>query len=272
VTVLDTNQPRNRYAHAAHNVLGFDGASPFEIRAKGLANVLAYPTARHFVAEATDIKGQADDFTIATADGSTHRARRVLLAYGVADQFPDIPGFVECWGKTVIHCPYCHGYEVAGGHLGLLYSTPASLHATRLLTDWAGKLTLFSNGLDVPDGEEAALEARGIRVLEGEVREMIHETGKLRAVRMENGTEVALDAMFAHPQVRPSAGLHERIGAKTLDAPLGPYLDINHDFETSVSGVFAAGDLAGPRHSVNGALNGGMLAGVGLHRSLLGFT
>ncbi|MEO7221421.1 MAG: NAD(P)/FAD-dependent oxidoreductase [Devosia sp.] len=272
VTILDTGRPRNRYAKAAHNVLGFDGATPFEIRDEGLANVLAYPTARRIEAEVTGVGGVAGDFAIRTLGGEAFTASRILLSYGVTDQFPSIPGFAECWGNTVIHCPYCHGYEVAGGRMGLLYSSPASLHATVLLKEWASHLTLFTNGLDLPPGEEAKVEARGVRLYEGKVSRFLHESGELRVAVMESGKEVPLDAMVAHPQIRPSARLHEDIGAETLDAPLGPYLKTDDEFQTTVPGVFAAGDLAGPRHSINYAIHGGTVAGVGLHRSLLDWT
>ncbi|RYE08684.1 MAG: NAD(P)/FAD-dependent oxidoreductase [Hyphomicrobiales bacterium] len=272
VTILDTDLPRNRYAEGAHNVLGFDGAPPAAIRAAGLANVLAYPTARHVVAEAVGIGGVADDFVIRTLDGGLFPARRLILSYGVADQFPAIPGFAECWGKTVVHCPYCHGYEIADRPLGLLYSSPASLHVTALLRDWTDNLTLFSNGLDLPDGEVARLEASGVAVLEGGVAEIVHSGGQMTGVRMADGREIALGGMFAHPKVKPSARLHEDIGIVTEESVLGPYIRVNDEFETSVRGIFAAGDLAGPRHSVNGAIQGGSLAAVGAHRSLLGFT
>jgi thioredoxin reductase len=272
VTILDTNRPRNRYAKAAHNVLGWDGASPFDIRKKALADVLAYPTVRHLEAEATGIGGVAGDFAIRTLGGEALGAKRILLSYGVNDNFPNIPGFAECWGSTVIHCPYCHGYEVAGGHLGLLYSSPNSLHATVLLKDWSDAVTLFTNGLDLPDGEEAKVERRGVRIYEGKIARILHKNGQVRAALMESGKEVPLDAILAHPQITPSARLHDDIGAQTLESPFGVYLKTNDEFETTVPGIFAAGDLAGPRHSVNNAIYGGTIAGVGLHRSLLDWS
>ncbi|HZY67253.1 MAG TPA: NAD(P)/FAD-dependent oxidoreductase [Devosia sp.] len=270
VTIIDSNLPRNRYAKEAHNVLGFDGASPFEIREKGLANVLAYPTARHIEGEVVGVGGQLDDFAVRLAGGEALSGRRLILAYGVRDQFPEIPGFAESWGSTVIHCPYCHGYEVAGGRIGLLYSSPASLHVAVLLRDWADDLTLFTNGLDIPDTEEARIQSEGMKVYEGAVTEIVREDNKVKAVRIASGREVPLDALLAHPKVQPSARLHEDLGAATSDAPLGPFLTIDHEFQTTVPGVFAAGDLAGPRHSINGAIYGGSMAAVGCHRSLLG--
>jgi len=133
-------------------------------------------------------------------------------------------------------------------------------------------LTLFTNGLDLPDGEEGRLQAQGVRVYEGHLSQMLHEDGRLHSVRMASGKEVAVDAIFAHPRIHPSAGLHDIVGMRILEAPLGPYLSVNDDFETSVRGIFAAGDLAGPRHMINGAIYGGTIAGVGIHRSLLGLT
>lgn len=272
VTIVDTGLPRNRYAAGAHNVLGFDGQSPSAIRAAGLANVLAYPTARHVVAEATGIGGAPDDFVIRTLDGGVLQARRLILSYGVVDQFPAIEGFAECWGRTVVHCPYCHGYEVADRRLGLLYSGPASLHLTTLLRDWTDHLTLFSNGLDLPAGEMARLEASGVRTIDGAVAAFAHEGGLMRAVRMADGREIALGGMFAHPRIRPSARLHDDMGLAMEESVLGPYVRVNEAFETSREGIFAAGDLAGPRHSVNGAIQGGSLAAIGVHRSLLGIS
>lgn len=272
ITILDTGAPRNRFAAAAHNVLGFDGASPIEIREKALANVLAYPTARHVEAEATGIGGVRDDFVIRTLDGGVLNARRVLLAYGVRDIFPDISGFAECWGRTVIHCPYCHGYEVAGGRMGLLYSGPNSLHATVLLKEWARELTLLTNGHELTDADRATVTRRGVALNEGRVSAFLHENGHLRAVRFDDGSELAMDAILAHPRITPSARLHDDIGIVTMDAPLGPYIRVDDEGHTSVAGIFAAGDLAGPRHAINMATYSGTLAGVGLHRSLLDWS
>jgi thioredoxin reductase len=272
ITILDTGAPRNRFAAAAHNVLGFDGVSPLEIREKALADVLAYPTVRHVMAEATGIGGVRDDFVIRTLDGGVLNARRLLLSYGVRDIFPDIAGFAECWGQTVIHCPYCHGYEVAGGHMGLLYSGPNSLHATVLLKEWASELTLLTNGHQMTEADRATVARRGVSVREGRIGAFLHESGRIRAVRFEDGRELEMEAILAHPRITPAARLHDDIGIATVDAPLGPYLQVDDEGQTSVTGIFAAGDLAGPRHAINMATYAGTLAGVGLHRSLLDWS
>src|SRR3569832_623834 len=122
VTILDTNKPRNRFAAAAHNVLGYDGVSPLVIRETAQKDVLAYPTAKHVQVEAVGIGGAIDDFVVRTADGASLNARRIILAYDIADQNPEKPGKTENKSKTKNHSPYCHGYEVAGRPLGILYS------------------------------------------------------------------------------------------------------------------------------------------------------
>jgi thioredoxin reductase len=272
VTILDTGLPRNRFAEGAHNVLGFDGAPPEDIRTSGLANVLAYPTARHVVAEAVGVGGVADDFVVRATGGQTFPARRLILSYGITDQFPDIPGFVECWGRTVIHCPYCHGYEVADGRLGLLYSGPNSLHFPTLLGDWSRDLTVLTNGLDLPDGEVGRIEARGVKVVAGRAAAILHEGDRIRAVRLENGEEVALDALFAHPRIVPSSRLHEDLGVETSEGHIGDYIEVDEMFATNVPGVFAAGDVAGMRHSINSAIYGGSMAAMACHRSLFDWS
>lgn len=272
VAIIDNDRPRNRFAAAAHNVLGFDGRPPAEIRAAGLANVLAYPTVRHIVGEVVGLGGVADDFAVRLDGGETLAARRLILSYGVADQLPPLPGFAESWGKTVIHCPYCHGYEVAGGRLGLLYSGPHQLHFPILLGDWSDDVTIFADGHDIPDADRARFAARGVRVVPGKVVAILHKDGQVTAVKVEGGEEIGLDGLFAHPRVTPSTRLHQDLGVAEVEGAFGPYINVDDMFETNVSGVFAAGDLAIARHSVNGAINAGMLAGVSCHRSLLDWS
>ncbi len=269
ITVFDTRLPRNRFAGHAHNVLGFDGTPPAAIVAAARANFAAYPTASLVDSAAVAVSGAAGDFRITAASGEVVAARRVILAYGVADQLPAIPGFAECWGDSIFHCPYCHGYEVAGQRLGILYSGPGSLHAPVLLGDWSDALTLFDNGLGLPEGEAQRLAARGVDLREGRIAAFLHDGGRLRAVQLADGSEVALDAILANPPVRPSAALHEALGVATADAPMGPYVKVDDEGRTNIEGIFAAGDLAGPRHAINIATYTGTLAAVGCHRSLL---
>jgi thioredoxin reductase len=269
VTVLDTGLNRNRYAEHAHNVLGFDGIPPADILARAREQFAAYPTVKLVQAKAETVSGEADDFTITTAEGEQHRARRLILSYGITDEFPDIPGFAEAWGKTVIHCPFCHGYEVAGGRWGLLFSSLMSLHAPALYGDWTDDITLILDGNGIPEEERHKLDRRGVKVHDGRLRSIEQEGGQVSGVVLEDGTEIALDALYAHPRNRPSANLHEQLGLATKETPTGIMLEVNDKQQTSMEGVFAAGDLATGMHSIVIATHAGSMAAMGSQQSML---
>ena len=270
VTVLDTKLPRNRFAHAAQGLLGFDGVNPWDIRHKGEANLLAYPTASIVEAKAVSARIIDGGFAVTDDAGIERRAQRLILAYGQTDTMLDLPGFAECWGNTVVPCPYCHGYEVANQRIGLLYSSPMSLHAASLIRDWSEAMTLFTNGQDVPDEERHTLAQRGIALVETPVTALAHDAGKLSAVVLADGTSVPLDTLFAHPKSAPSSDLHRTLGIETLDGPMGPYLKLDERYETSVKGVYAAGDATNPMASLNLAFASGAMAGVMCHQSMVG--
>ena len=269
VTVLDTGLPRNRYASHAHGLLGHEGKPPADILAEARAQLVPYDTVRFVQARAESASGSPDDFRVLIADGSTLHARRLLLSYGISDQFPAISGFAECWGKSVIHCPYCHGYEYAGRRWGLLYSTPMSLHAPMLYADWTDDLTLFTDGHAIPDEERSKLARRNVTVVEGKVSTITHDNGQLSSVTSADGTVTELDALFAHPRVTPSASLHEPLGLETVETPFGIALKVDDKQKTSRDGIYAAGDLVSPMHSLTIAIYTGAMAGVNAQQSML---
>ncbi|WP_375452300.1 NAD(P)/FAD-dependent oxidoreductase [uncultured Devosia sp.] len=269
VTVLDTGLPRNRYAAHAHGLLGHDGKPPTQILAEGRAQLGRYPSVRLLDVAATALAGTRDAFTVTTAAGENLAARRLILSYGITDVFPDIEGFAQCWGRSVLHCPYCHGFEVADGRLGLLYSSPLSLHAMALLHDWSARLTLFTNGQDLPEAEHAKLARRGVAIVTGRVAGIDHRDGHLSSIRIEQGDPVPLDALFAHPRQRLAADLHGALGLDLTEGPLGELIAVGDDFQTSLPGVYAAGDLAHPMQSAHLALSRGSMAGVHCHQSLI---
>lgn len=269
VTILDTGLPRNRYASHAHGLIGHDNKPPAEILAAAREQLAPYDTVRFVTARAEAVGGNEDDFSVTTERGDVLRTRRLLLSYGITDQFPAIPGFAECWGKSVIHCPYCHGFEYAGKRWGLVYSTPMSLHATLLYGDWTDRITLFADGNDIPEAERSKLAKRGVTLVESKVTAIEHNGGQLSAVLTQDGTVTELDALFAHPRVRPSADLHEQLGLATVETPFGIAVEVDDKQKTSRDGVYAAGDLVSPMHSLTIAAHTGALAGVGAQQSML---
>lgn len=269
VTVLDTGLNRNRYAEAAHNVLGEDGTPPGDLLAAARRQVAAYPTVKLVSARAETVSGEPDAFVVKTADGETIESRRLILSYGIVDEFPAIPGFAESWGKTVIHCPFCHGYEVAGKPWGLLYSSPMSLHGPTLYANWTNNITLILDGHEINGEERSKLEKRGVKIHDSKLVAIDQDKGRIRSVTLQDGTDISLTALFAHPQNRPSAELHGQLGLETKPTPTGTMLAIGEMGATSRPGIFAAGDLSMAMHSITFSANSGSLAAMGALQSLM---
>ena len=269
VTVLDTGLNRNRYAEHAHNIFGHDGTPPGDLLATARQQVQFYPTVQLIGTRAQLVTGEPDDFRITTADGETIAGRRLILSYGIVDEMPDIPGFAQCWGKTVIHCPFCHGYEVAGKRWGLLYSSPMSLHGPTLYANWTDDITLILDGHEIPEEERDKLEKRGVKLENAKLAGITHDQGEVRSVTLGDGTEIGLDALYAHPRNRPSADLHAQLGLDMKDTPTGTMIAIGDMQAASRPGIFAAGDLVTGMHSVTFANNTGSLAAMGALQSMM---
>ncbi|WP_246132643.1 NAD(P)/FAD-dependent oxidoreductase [Devosia ginsengisoli] len=269
VTVLDTGLPRNRFAGHSHGLLGHDHKPPLDILAQARQQLARYPSVKLVKARADRVSGALDDFSVLTDDGESLGARRLLLSYGVSDQMPDIPGFAECWGKSIVPCPYCDGFEVAGQHWGLVWSGPQAMHAVSLFHDWTDRLTLFADGHEISADERAELARRNVPVVDGRVAEIGHVDGQISAVNLDTGRAVAVDVLFAHPRNRPSANLHETLGLEVVDTPAGIALKVDERRETSVSGIYAAGDLANPMASVTLASSHGAMAAIFAQQSML---
>ena len=276
VLIVDTGRPRNRFAHASHGFLGQDGRTPAEILDAARAQVLAYPTTEFRGDEATAASVVAEmpnaTFEVALASRATARARRLVLATGIVDELPDIPGLRERWGKTVVHCPYCHGYELADGHLGVLAVGEHSVHQALLLPDWSDRVTLFTNGAVEPTAAQLdALAARGVRVDARPVTALVGDGLTLAGIRVTGtgGEEiVGLDALYTAPRTRMASPLAEQLGCAIDEGPFGPVVRTDARKETTIPGVYAAGDAARERHNVTWASADGVTAGTSAHQSL----
>ena len=272
VLVVDGGLPRNRFARASHGFLGQDGRAPAEILQTARAQVLAYPSAELRRDQVAGVAAREGGFDVEFASGTAASARRVVLATGVVDELPDLPGLRERWGRTVLHCPYCHGYEVADGRLGILAVGEASMHQALLLPDWSTEVTLFTNGAFEPTTEQrTALEARGVRVDVRRVLEVIGEGEVLSGVRVQHdsGTPmIPLDALFTSSRTRMASPLAADLGCEFDEGPFGPVVRTDAWKETTVSGVYAAGDMARVPHNATWASADGVTAGIGAHRSL----
>jgi thioredoxin reductase len=270
VIVLDTGLPRNRFAGRSHGVLGHDDKPPSEILAAARQQLARYPAIKMVNARAENISGAIDNFSVLTGDGETIGARRLILSYGVVDQMPDVPGFAENWGTSVIPCPYCDGFEVANQHWGLVWSGPQSHNYVRLYQDWTDTLTVFADGHDIAPDVRADLAGRNIPVVDGLITEITRHRGHNATVKLDTAPDVEVDILFSHPRNKPSASLHESLGLATVNTPFGIALKVDERRETSTPGIYAAGDLANPAMaSVTTAISHGATAGISAQQSML---
>lgn len=270
VTVLDTGLQRNRFAGHSHGLLGHDHKPPQDILAEARRQLARYPTIRLVNAQADSVSGAIDDFSVLTDDGESLGARRLILAYGVVDQMPDVPGFAQSWGTSIVPCPYCDGFEVAGQHWGLVWSGPQSMNQVRLFHDWTDRLTVFADGHDIPPDVQADLARRNTPVVDGRIIEIARHGDHNATINLDTGANVAVDILFAHPRNKPSASLHEALGLATVNTPSGIALKVDERRETSMPGIYAAGDLANPlMPSVTTAVSQGATAGISAQQSML---
>jgi thioredoxin reductase len=266
ILVLDAGERRNRFAAHAHGFLTRDGEAPGDIARVGRAQLLAYPTVTWIDARATAAR-RLDDGTFELAAGDArHHGRRVILAHGVVDELPPLPGLAERWGKTVFHCPYCHGYELGGAPVAVLATHPMSHHQALLLPDW-GPTTFFTADHPLEPDVRAQLERRGVTLDATPVRELRGD-GHAELV-LADGRVVTFAGLFIAARTRPSTTLGADLGCKLEEGPLATFLATDATKETSVRGVFACGDTALGAGSVTFAVGDGALAGFATHRSLV---
>jgi thioredoxin reductase len=273
VLVVDAGRPRNRFARHSHGFLGHDGRAPDEILAAARAQLRAYPTATFREDEAVRATEEPDGtFAIELASGGESRARRLVLATGIVDELPDLPGLRERWGASVLHCPYCHGYEVRDHRLGVLATGEGNVHQALLLPDWSADVTLLTDDAVAPTPEQlAALRARGVRVETRRVVAVVGEGTALHGVllRDSGGDELLrLDALFTGSRTRMASPLAEQLGCAMDDGPFGPVIRTDAKKATTVAGVYAAGDAARVPHNVAWASADGVTAGIYAHQSL----
>ena len=269
VLVVDAGRPRNRFAHAAHGFLGQDGRAPAAIVAAGKAEVLAYPTASHRADEVTSARLVDGSIALTLASGATIGASRLILATGIVDELADLPGLRERWGSTVLHCPYCHGYEVADRRLGVLAMSDHTVHQALLLPDWSTSVTLFTNeAVELSAEQRDALSRRGVRVEARRVAALVGSVPELAGVRLSDGEVIPIDALFTGARIRMASPLAEQLGCAFDDSPAGPVIHTNERKATSVPGVFAAGDATRAYGNATLAATDGMIAGVAAHQSL----
>jgi thioredoxin reductase len=271
VLIVDRGKPRNRFSGHAHGIFGHDGSNPADILAIARTQVRAYPTIRIIEGAAAEARSAPHGFATTLASGETLDSSRLLLAYGITDELPPIPGVAERWGQSVLHCPYCHGYEFRGNRLGVLYLSPMSLHQAMLVAEW-GPTTLFLNGHKPSGDEENAVRGlveRGVAIEESLVQSLHGEGPALSALELEGARRIDLDALYIGPRNHPNVDLAHKFGCDHEAGPLGIRILVSAEQETTVRGVYAAGDITRFAHNATAAIADGVMAATSIHRSLV---
>jgi thioredoxin reductase len=269
VLVLDSGQPRNRFAQSSHGLFGHDGQSPSALLGEARSQLLSYGTVSFTEGLATHAAQTGEEFAVTVASGTVHAASRLILATGVKDELAPIPGMQERWGITVLHCFYCHGYEVAGRKLAVLATSDRALQTAILLPDWSEHVTLFTNGvLSLSPEQMDELRMRGVSVEPKAVVGLLGDPPALSGLRLEDGRTIAVDAVFTSSRTRMASPLAEQLGCEFEEGPSGAFIRTGADKQTTVWGVYAAGDAARAGHNASWAVADGVTAGISAHQSL----
>ncbi|MFG3135727.1 NAD(P)/FAD-dependent oxidoreductase [Streptomyces sp. NPDC048211] len=276
VLVIDAGSPRNAPASHVHNYLGREGTPPAELVAVGRKEAAGYGAeiVEGEVTSAERLPGGAG-FRVVRGDGTVVTARRLLVTTGLVDELPSIPGLAERWGQDVLHCPYCHGWEVRDAAIGIVALTPMAVHQALLWRQWSADVTLFLHNAPEPSDEEyEQLAARNIAVADGEVTGLEVSDDRLTGVRLAGGRVVPREAVVVQPRFTARSGVLDGLGlhATPLEMgghTLGTYIAADPTGATEVPGVWVAGNVASLMDQVIGAAAAGLKAGAAINADLV---
>jgi len=276
VLVIDAGSPRNAPASHVHNYLGREGAPPSELLAGGRKEAAQYG-AEIVEGEVTAAERLPDGagFRIVRADGGVVTARRLLVTTGLVDELPPIPGVAERWGRDVLHCPYCHGWEVRDAAIGIVALTPMAVHQALLWRQWSADVTLFLHDGPEPGEEEyEQLAARGIAVVDGEVTGLEVNGDRLTGARLAGGRVVPREAVVVQPRFTARSGVLDGLGLRATPLEmgghtLGTYIAADPAGATEVPGVWVAGNVASLMEQVIGSAAAGLKAGAAINADLV---
>lgn len=269
VLVADAGQPRNRFAAHMHGSLGHDGVAPSELLRRGREEVAAYGVTVRSVAVA-GVEEAEGGLRAAFFDGGEAVTSALIAASGASDDLPDIRGIEQQWGTGVLHCPYCHGWEVRAQRIGVLSSNAMSLHQAELVRQWSDDLTFFTAALGELDPAVAArLRARGVRLIDTAVTEVLSDHGRLTGVKLADGRQVALDAVFTMPTARPHDEFLAALELKREDNQMGNFIAVDHAGKTSHPRVWAVGNMVSPAANVPLSIGAGAMAGGAVNMALV---
>ncbi|RYY36250.1 MAG: NAD(P)/FAD-dependent oxidoreductase [Sphingobacteriaceae bacterium] len=267
VLIIDSGKPCNRQTPHSHNFLTHDGETPSQIMEAAWRDVAAYPTVQFINGTVTDVSGNDKNFAVTiNEDNKGFRASKIIFATGVKDIMPGIEGFAECWGISVIHCPYCHGYEYRGKRTGILANGDVGFELAKMISNWTKHLTLFTNGdADFTTEQHEDLKRNNIQIIEKEIARLVHQNGYITQIAFKDGGSNDIDALYARPPFVQHTDAPEKLNCEFTEQG---YIKIDMINKTTVPGVFACGDNTTPMRTLSAAIASGTLAGVAVSKEL----
>lgn len=259
VTVVDAGQPRNAPATGVHGLLALDGVSPTELLARGRREVVGYGGEIR-AGEVVDVRRARDGFVVELRDGSQVRGRRLLIATGLVDELPQVPGVREQWGHGVLHCPFCHGWEVRDRRIGILAAEPMPVHKAQLFRQWSPDIVFFAGDVELSEDDRTTLQVLDVPVVTGQVSRLEIEGGQVTGVRLEDGHVVEVDAVVVSTRMMACTGPFAGIGITARPHPFGEFIESDEMGRTAVPGVWTAGNASDLSAQVSGAIAEGARA------------
>ncbi len=265
VLIIDSGKPCNRQTPHSHNFITQDGQTPGAIARKAKEQVLKYSTINYINGIAVNGQKTANGFAITTQTGDIFTSQKILFATGLKDIMPSIPGFADCWGISVIHCPYCHGYEVSHQKTGIIANGEAAFHYAQLISNWTKDLTIFTNGISTLTPQQTeTISKHNIPVIETEIDFLDHENGHLRQIVLKDNTRFPLKAVYSKPVFEQHCRIPEELGCALTEQGL---LKVDNFQKTTVDHIYACGDNCSNR-AVSVAVATGSMAGAALNNKL----
>lgn len=267
ILVIDSGLPCNRQTPHSHNFITQDGEKPAVISAKAKLQVELYKTVHFYNGLATKaIKNEAG-FEISTESGEIFTSRKVLFATGVKDLIPKINGFAECWGISVLHCPYCHGYEVKNEKTAIIANGETAFDFAKLISNWTKDLRLCTNGKSTLTLEQTkTLQQHNVQIFEEEIYSFEHKNGYIENIIFKNQGKVAVKAIYARPPFEQHCHLPKDLGCEINEQGL---LKVDAMQKTNISGIYASGDCTTQMRSVAIAVSTGSFAGAVINKELI---
>lgn len=267
VLIIDNGLPCNRQTPHSHNFITQDGKSPAEIARIAKQQVEKYNTVTFFNGLATNGVKTRNGFEIQTATGETFGAKKLIFATGIKDMMPGIEGFAECWGISVLHCPYCHGYEVRNERTGILSNGEFGFEFSALISNWTKDLTLFTNGRSALSPEQIIkLESHHIKTVETEIEKLQHADGHLENIIFKDGTKIPVKALYANIPFEQHCSLPEVLGCELTEEG---YILVTAFQKTTVPGIYACGDNTTRMRTVANAVAMGTTAGMMVNKEII---